>query len=177
MSFASNLAANDVNGGGNDCFVNDRRTGTAELTRVDSFGQGLQDASSGAAAISADGRFPAFRSSASGLLPDDTNDANHIFVKDWLTGDIDRVSVDSLGEPGDRISLFPVIAGNACHVAFVSFSSNLGPGHTNDLPDIFVAALPQGGLVAAWTTTDDAGDRVLARITAATSSPPKTRFG
>lgn len=46
-------------------------------------------------AISASGRFVAFESFASTLVPNDTNDANDVFVRDNRTGTTERVSVAS----------------------------------------------------------------------------------
>src|SRR5262249_27969340 len=62
------------------------------------------NSSSELAAISADGRFVAFASLASNLVPGDTNDVSDVFVHDRLTGRIERVSVDSRGREGDAAS-------------------------------------------------------------------------
>ena len=62
-------------------FIRDRQTGTDELVSVDVDGNEGNGSSSGAA-ISADGRFVAFESSASNLMPGDTNGANDVFVHD-----------------------------------------------------------------------------------------------
>ncbi|MDP9219135.1 MAG: hypothetical protein M3P23_01170, partial [Actinomycetota bacterium] len=56
-------------------------------TRASVSGTGAQGhGSSAAAAISADGRFVAFASAASNLVPGDTNDAADIFVRDRQSG-------------------------------------------------------------------------------------------
>ena len=47
--------------------------------------------------ISADGRFVAFASSASNLVPGDTNGCSDVFVHDRWTGEVQRVSVSSSG--------------------------------------------------------------------------------
>jgi len=77
---AHDFVPNDTNPG-RDVFVHDRGTGQTTLVSVASDGtQG--DYVSWLSAISAGGRFVAFESSASNLVPDDTNDAGDVFVHD-----------------------------------------------------------------------------------------------
>src|SRR5262249_13177766 len=54
--------------------------------------------------LSADGRFVAFVSYASNLVPGDTDDLGDIFVHDRLTGMTERVSVSSAGEQANNDS-------------------------------------------------------------------------
>ena len=49
--------------------------------------------------ITADGRFVAFESGATNLVPGDTNGEDDIFVHDLQTGETTRVSVSSTGAP------------------------------------------------------------------------------
>src|SRR6188474_2237255 len=51
--------------------------------------------------ISPDGRYVAFLSLASNLVPGDTNGVKDIFLRDRLTGTTERVSVDSAGVQAD----------------------------------------------------------------------------
>src|SRR5690348_9023637 len=53
---------------------------------------------SGTPALSADGRFVAFVSSGSNLVPGDTNGQGDVFVRDRLTGLTRRLSVSSGGK-------------------------------------------------------------------------------
>ncbi len=55
---------------------------------------------SGSPSISAVGRYVAFSSYSSDLVPEDTNEAYDIFVHDLLTGKTTRTSVDSEGNEG-----------------------------------------------------------------------------
>ncbi len=89
-------------------------------------------------AISADGRYVAFTSLASNLVPGDTNGVQDIFVHDRQTGKTTRVSVDSAGSEVNGISILPAISADGRYVAFTSFASNLVAGDTNGLTDIFV---------------------------------------
>lgn len=72
-------------------------------------------------AISDDGRFIAFRSDSSDLVPGDTNNRPDIFVYDRLSCALERVSVSSTGVEGTGFTYFPDISGNG---RFVSFMSN-----------------------------------------------------
>src|SRR6185295_17387558 len=66
----------------------------------------------------ADGRYVAFVSRASNLVPGDTNLKDDIFVHDCLTGLTTRASVDSPGAQWDLISDHPSISGDGRYVAF-----------------------------------------------------------
>ena len=90
-SEAPNLVAGDTNGT-DDVFVRDRR---AQVTRRVSVGPAGQQANSSSIgqAISAHGRFVAFVSSASNLVPGDTNNATDVFVRDRVAQVTRRVSV------------------------------------------------------------------------------------
>lgn len=89
-------------------------------------------------AISEDGRFIAFQSAASNLVPDDTNGASDIFVYDTQTDQFDRVSVSSAGDQGNGASLRPSISGDGRFIAYQSRATNLVSGDTNRVIDAFV---------------------------------------
>ncbi len=79
-------------------------------------------------AISGDGRFVAFASLASNLVPGDGNGRSDVFVKDTQTGAIEMVSVASDGTPSNGDSTRPVISADGRIVVFHSRSTNLAPG-------------------------------------------------
>jgi Tol biopolymer transport system component len=93
---------------------------------------------SGSPAISAGGRFVAFDSHATNLVPGDTNDFGDIFVRDRQTGTTQRVSVGRNGAQGNDHSLVSVISADGRFVFFTSDASNLVPGDTNGTSDVFV---------------------------------------
>lgn len=92
------------------------------------------------AAVSGDGRWVAFVSYASNLVPDDTNNfcdqggwgggsvnCPDVFVHDTIQGTTVRVSVDSDGNQGTRLSWVPSISADGRFVAFFGPSFNLVP--------------------------------------------------
>ena len=102
--------------------------------------------------ISADGRFVAFRSDASNLVPNDTNGKSDVFVFDRENETIERVSVATGGTQGNDDSGFessfesqPVagaglvaISADGRYVVFPSKATNLVTGDTNGFVDVFV---------------------------------------
>jgi uncharacterized repeat protein (TIGR01451 family) len=153
-SFASNLVPGDTNGG-YDVFVHDRETG--ETTRVSVASDGMQ-ANSGSSnpSISACGRYVAFDSHASNLVPGDTNGIWDVFVYDRETGETTRVSVASDGSQGNGYSQHPSISSGGRHVAFISWASNLVPGDTNEVNDVFVHDRATGETIRVSVASDGA---------------------
>jgi Ca2+-binding RTX toxin-like protein len=135
-SGGSNLVPGDTNNTG-DIFVRDTLTNTTTRVSVDSAGN-QANSGSGTPSISADGRFVAFSSFASNIVPGDTNNTEDIFVRDTLTNTTTRVSVDSAGNQGNSYSNNPSISADGRFVAFQSGASNIVPGDTNNTGDIFV---------------------------------------
>ena len=133
-SDASNIVPGDTNNSGG-IFVRDRLTNTTTRVSVDSAGN---PASGFSSSISADGRFVAFSSEASKLVPGDTDENGDIFVRDRLTNTTTPVSVNSAGNQTFSESNFPSISADGRFVAFESFASDLVPGDTNNTSDIFV---------------------------------------
>jgi Tol biopolymer transport system component len=119
--------------------------GKAKTTRVSVSSSGRQgNNESGAPSISANGRFVAFASDASNLVPGDTNDGIDVFVRDLRTGETRRVSVSSSGAQGNHRSGAPSMSADGRFVAFWSYASNLVDGDTNRSRDVFVHDLRTG---------------------------------
>lgn len=155
-SLASNLVLGDTNGT-DDVFRYDRQTGTTTRASVDSVGAQSGIHPSQYAAISADGRYVAFKSDAANLVTADTNGAGDNFVHDVQTGATTRVSVDSAGLQSDSDSFWISISADGRYVAFISAASNLVAGDTNGFSDIFVrdqGLLYPGAFCTAGTTTN-----------------------
>jgi hypothetical protein len=118
VSSSPNLVPGDTNGA-EDIFVRDLATGTTERVSVSSTGE-QGNSSSTLASISAGGRFVAFSSFASNLVPGDTNDAFDVFIHDRQTGVTERVSVCPLRSSSSVISRFgrePTVTKNCSHVS------------------------------------------------------------
>ncbi len=100
-----------------------------------------------APAPSDDGRFVAFSSEASNLVEGDTNGATDVFVKDRITGTVERVTVSSSGEQANAASTSPAISGNGRFVSFHSWASNLS---TLPCGHLTAPLLGCGGLGSAY---------------------------
>lgn len=89
---------------------------------------------------SANGRFVAFVSDSSQLVPGDTNLLGDVFVRDRLTGAVERVSIGNGGEEADRDSFDCDISADGRYVSFATFATNLiGAGvDTNAKCDVFI---------------------------------------
>jgi Tol biopolymer transport system component len=133
---ASNVVAGDTNGA-LDVFVRDRKRGRTVRVSVDSAGAEANGPSI-MGAISPDGRFVAFTSGATNLVPSDTNGEFDTFVHDLVTGTTERVSVDSAEQQQNGASGGVDISARGRYVAFVSAAPNLVAGDTNDQTDVFV---------------------------------------
>src|SRR5439155_1267798 len=149
-SIYSNLVPGDTNGVP-DVFVRDRAAGKTERVSVASDGTQANGESAFYAppSISADGRFVAFSSGSTNLVPGDTNGWIDIFVRDRLAGATERVSVASGGAEANDSSFNPAISGDGRFVAFSSSATNLVQADSNGMQDVFLherALQPLAGL-------------------------------
>ena len=142
-------------------FLRDRLANTTTLVSVNLAGTGGGNGDSFPTGISTNGQFALFESSASDLVAGDTNNTSDIFVRDMVNNLTTLVNVNTNGTSGDwyRLARGSVMNGNGRYVAFVSTASDLVPGDTNSISDVFVRDLQAG------TTT-------LASVGATTNSNP-----
>ncbi len=135
-SVASNLVPDDQNGNA-DIFTYDRLTGVTSLVSRGTSGA-PSNGWSDWPAISHDGRFISFSSSASDLVHGDTNKTIDVFVHDRLTGQTRRVSVNSTGGQGvDASGWATSISGDGRWVAYSTSSSN-DLDDTNSNSDVYI---------------------------------------
>ncbi len=144
-SFASNLVAGDTHVcripnrfmtqyNCQDVFVHDRQT--RQTTRVTVGAGGVQsDHDSRSPAISGDGRFVAFVSTATNLVADDTNNASDLFVHDRQAGVTERVSVTADGRQVQGLFFDPPsLSGDGRFIAFISSAPALNPRRAGCAP-------------------------------------------
>lgn len=148
-SYSPSLVPGDGNNSF-DIFVRDMATGLITRASTDSGGAEANSWST-AASISANGRYVAFQSAASNLVGDDANGKWDVFVKDTLTGRTSRASTDAAGGEGGGVSSQPSISGDGSLVSFTSLASNLVPGDTNGVSDVFVKNLSTGSITRIST--------------------------
>lgn len=127
VSPASNLVSGDTNNTF-DVFVRDLAGGAT--TRI-SVGTGNVQGTGASglhtrAAISDNGRFVTFYSSAANLVAGDTNARDDIFRHDRVTGTTVRISISTGGTESDADCIHPVISGDGTKVAFVSTTNQFG---------------------------------------------------
>src|SRR2546425_10236145 len=115
--------------------------GTTERVSVDSAGnQGNRGG--GAPSLSADGRFVAFFSGATNLVPDGSTG---VFINDRQTATSEWVVAGNM----------PALSADGRFVAFVSRATNLVPGDTNGSWDVFVRDRHTG--ITERVSVDSAG--------------------
>lgn len=99
--------------------------------------------------VSDDGRWVAFKSRAPNLVPDDTNNATDVFVKDMQTGAVERVSVSTDGTEANENSAFTGLdmSADGRYVVFDSGATNLVADDTNGRRDVFIHDRTEGTTV------------------------------
>ncbi len=135
-SQATNLGS-PVWPGMTNIYVRDTVSGATELISRGMSGapaNGMSDM----ADISGNGRYVAFNSGASNLVPGDTNGMVDVFVLDRLTGVIERVNVSASGQQTVLSCLSPRINGDGRYVSFDSADPTLTADDANGASDVFV---------------------------------------
>ncbi len=135
-SFASNLVPNDTNGQ-RDIFVYDRLNKAIELVTVASDGTQANGLSL-FSAISDDGRYVAYESTADNLVSGDTNELKDIFVYDRIEKTTKRINLSANGTQANGSSDLGGLSNDGRYISYTSDASNLVPGDTNGQSDIFV---------------------------------------
>ncbi len=140
-SLATNLVANDTNGAA-DVFVRDRQQGTTTRVNLGAGGaQASASSDSGVESISDDGRFVSFVSTASNLVPGDTNGAGDYFVRDRQAGVTQRLDVSANGAQADSGSDGGGMSADGSLAIFITGADNLVPRDRNESADAFVRDL------------------------------------
>ncbi len=170
FSVAGNLVSGDTNGS-RDAFVKNVITGITTRVSTDSSGnQTNLGSSSSTAALSADGRYVAFHSTASNLVNGDTNSVSDGFIKDMLTGTTTRVTIGANGEQGNGNSYITSMSSDGRYVAFSSAASTLVAGDTNGAIDTFIKDTLTGELLRINVNSSGAEAGLLSTSTGAALS-------
>ena len=119
-----------------DVYLRDRAAGTTERVSAGPNGEDA-DGQSATPALSADGRYVAFTSAATNLVPGDGNGRFDVFVRDRDAGTLELVSVASDGAQLTGDSIAPAISADGRYVAFASAAA-LVPADTNAAFDVYV---------------------------------------
>lgn len=139
-SAADDLVAND-NNGTTDVFLRDRgRTNMLLVSRTSTGAAG--NGVSRNPIISADGRYVAFESEASNLVPGDGNGKIDVFVYDSLHQLTELISVNASGNgSADGDSFAPKFSADGRTIVFVSTADDLTGNDTNRTGDVFIRYL------------------------------------
>jgi Tol biopolymer transport system component len=151
-----------------DVFVHDRRTGVTQTVDRETADDTWNTEEP--PALSADGRFVAFSSRASDLVPGDTNGDPDVFVHDRVLGSTERVTPPGRGEAGR-----PTLSSDGRHVGF-EFSARQA---TTDEVYLHDRATGESVLVSGADPHADAQSPVLAaggRYLAFVWSAPRARW-
>ena len=132
--------------------------------------------------ISANGRYVAFTSEATNLVPGDTNGVADVFVKDTWTHHVERVSVATDGTQGSEESVAPAISADGRFVVFSSSAAQFGDQDpSNTVLDVFrhdrttgatvlVSSPPSGVANAQSDQPSVSGDGNLVAFTSAANN-------
>jgi WD40-like Beta Propeller Repeat len=132
---AHNIVTGDGNGK-SDVFVRDLVSETTVRVSNKADGsEGDRDAAADRPAFSADDRVVAF-TTATGIVADDGNGANDVYLRDLVDDAVERVSADAGGE-ADRAGQ-PAVSAAGRYVAFVSTAELAGPEPASGSDDVFV---------------------------------------
>jgi hypothetical protein len=126
-------------------YLRDRVASTTTLVSVNLSGAGGGNDNSWPIALSTNNQFILFESRASNLVPNDTNNATDIFVRNLVITQTVLVSAKSNGVPGNRDSSGSAMTADGHFVAFLSSAFDLVASDNNGIADVFVRDLQTGG--------------------------------
>ena len=124
LSVATNLVPGDTNGV-RDVFVRDCVAGTTTRVSIPA-GGGQANGDCFQPTISGDGRFVAYSSAATNLVPNDNNGFDDVFLHDRLTGSTQRISTATTASTGNGISGGADLSADGRFVCFWSYLERSG---------------------------------------------------
>jgi len=156
-STADNIVPNDTNNV-RDIFIRDMVAGTTERCSIRTDGGQTNDISE-APDVSADGRYVAFASLASNLVPNDLNGVWDVFLRDRVLGTTERISVRTDGVEGNGYSRHPSISDDGRWITFHSLATNFLRGDLNNWRDTFLHDMITGETTYVSAGPDGIGDK------------------
>ncbi|MFD5465793.1 TolB family protein [Kitasatospora sp. NPDC127059] len=138
-STATDLLPDGVPNGG-DVYVRDLRNGHLERAGVAADGSRLNAATTDAS-ISGDGRYVAFSTAATNVLPGQARHRSDVYVRDRWTGRTEPISTGTLTTTDDetlRSAVNPSLSQDGRYVAFASDRTDLAPGVHRGKQNVFV---------------------------------------
>lgn len=120
-------------------------------------------------AWSPDGKHISFTSESPDLVPNDTNGVEDVFVKNLVTGELQRVSTASDGAQASSGSANSVWSPDSKRLAFTSSAPDLVARDTNGEEDTFIKSLSTGEIERVSVTPD--GEEANGATIAITWSP------
>jgi hypothetical protein len=125
---------------------------TGDITLASTSDTGVKGSADNAPSLSAEGTRVAFASDATNLDPGDTDTVKDVYVKDLATGDITLASTSDTGIKGNDNSSGGKLSADGTRVALLSTATNLDPGDTDGLRDVYVKDLGSGDIALASTS-------------------------
>ena len=99
--------------------------------------------------ISSDGRFVAYRSTATNILPNATNGLPNVFLYDRQMGTTTLLSANVSGTAGNNRSFAPQFSGDGQTVVFQSWGSDLVAQDFNQVNDLFAVKIATPPTIAS----------------------------
>ncbi|MBN2982194.1 PD40 domain-containing protein [Cohnella algarum] len=126
--------------GDHDIWLLDRRTSVVKRIARQNY---IYETFRARVSISADGRFIAFDSRGTRIVPDDTRTnigANDraVYLYDAALDEMKMISRSPSGERGNHYSYYPIVSANGRYVAYLSKASNIVPADTQNTQDVYV---------------------------------------
>lgn len=119
-------------------YLRDLADGTTEKISVAHDGGQADDMTFFTASVSAGGRYVAFASRATNLVPGDSHPGLwHVYLRDRELSTTERISVAPDGAKANGESAYPVISADGSTIAFISAAANLVANDSNGQMDVF----------------------------------------
>jgi Tol biopolymer transport system component len=135
-SESTNLVGSDTNDRRDVFLRNLQQDTTVRVSLSSREAQGNENSQD--SVISADGIYIVFLSSATNLVPHDTNGVTDVFARGRVQGSTRRISLSSSDVEANGASDFPTVSADGRFVAFQSQATNLVAGDGNLVSDVFL---------------------------------------